>query len=217
MAQSSRNGQGESVNTAISLDWDFVTGDCVNDSAHCGFCANAIEGGIGKRGFSADLYKGWKGRFTELRNLPYPVGVPFYVAECHADIFGVLRAPIGDQLDIFDFDAHYDHYPHEERFLSCGNWIAYAKRLYDARVMSRVYDGAKEADLEQFNTKLQQAYGNINLVFLCKSSPWTPEKLDKRFYELVGHISNETGGPPIFIGHRAPELAKEYKAYRKWA
>jgi hypothetical protein len=55
----------------------------------------------------------------------------------------------------------------------------------------------------------------INLVFLCKSSPWTPAKLDNKFYELVNLISEETEGHPIFIGHRAPTLEKEYKTHLK--
>lgn len=196
------------MNVAISIDWDYVTDDCSGADGHCGFCANAEEGGVGIRGNMKDNATDWRERLSELRSLYYPEGIPVYVAECHAEIFGVLRAPIGGKLRILDYDAHYDDYPYEERFLSCGNWIKYARQAYNAEIVSRNDYG------DDFNGTNAGSY-DANMVFICKSSPWTPKEMDRRFYELVRHVSRETGTSPIFIGHRAVELEREYRNRRK--
>lgn len=198
------------MNTTISLDWDYVTGDCIaSGEAHCGFCANAVKDGVGQRGYSSYMCEDWKSRFTELCKLDYPTGTPFYVAECHADIFGILRSPIGGNLCIFDFDSHYDDYPDEMSFINCGNWIAYARRLYKLKVCSR-----KNSNSLAFRCKISEAKSDISVVFLCKSSPWTPDSLDNKFYELVRFISKRMKTPPIFIGHMAPKLAEDSEHYK---
>lgn len=192
---------------AISIDWDYVTGDCSHDG-HCGFCPNGEkEGGVGVRGKPNRESPNWQDKLTELRSIIYPEGSPLYVAECHADIFGVLKAKIDEPLDIIDFDAHYDAYDCEDKWLCCGNWITYARRLYDVKVVSR-------RKWVGFDAAAHGCY-DANMVFVCKSSPWTPKNLDKRFYELVNFISKQVKSAPIFIGHRAVELEKEYRKRRR--
>lgn len=191
---------------AISIDWDWVTGDC-SDDGHCGFCPNGkLEGGVGIRGEPNQTYPRWQDNLSELREVVFPRGIPVYVAECHADIFGVLKAKIDERLVILDYDSHYDDYDCEDKWLCCGNWITYADQLYDLKVVSRRDRSHRFTEIDTYNA---------NMVFLCKSSPWTPKEMDKRFYELVRFISKQTKSSPTFIGHKAIEMEKEYRNRRK--
>lgn len=48
-------------------------------------------------------------------------------------------------------------------------------------------------------------------VFICKSEPWTPSELDKKFWELVRGFSQKLDTAPSFIGHRWPELEHTWR------
>jgi hypothetical protein len=51
----------------------------------------------------------------------------------------------------------------------------------------------------------------MDAVFLCLSSPWTPEERDGDFYRLVRTLALRSGTCPKFIGHSSDSMNKEYR------
>jgi hypothetical protein len=88
----------------VSLDWDYVTGDCYTFRC-CGFC-NFMGLQIG-RGLVERVRPDWFERLKYLRSLRVSKNIPIYVAECHAsiqEVFSQFKEPA-----IYDFDSHCDN------------------------------------------------------------------------------------------------------------
>lgn len=179
----------------LSLDWDFVTGDCnsYNKTNHCGFCASEKIGG---RGTEDRLSSQWRNYMDRLLEIKMRRDVPVFVAECHASIMDLLPLCKGFP-NVIDFDSHYDSYD-SNPFIHCGNWIYHLKKL------SGNYNCIESQPIR---------VGGFGAVFICKSSPWTPESMDSNFMYLIRNICKRTRTSPLFIGHRAKNIRKEYEKY----
>ena len=104
---------------------------------------------------------------------------------------------------VFDLDSHHDNDDEDTR-LTCGNWVLAAKRgkhiiykrppqLKDGRWSLRVFPRV------------------FDLVFLCRSSPWTPWEFDKLFNTLIAEIARKSATPVRWYGHRAKELQIDFR------
>jgi len=173
----------------LSIDWDYVTGDCgISSDGHCGFCYDKEE--FRKVKLSPEVR--WRSRYKKLKNLSIKEGTPLYVAECHASIMEIIQH---NAYTVFDFDYHYDNYTCYIDELHCGNWIKFLNRN-GGRVI------CCPDDIE-----------NLNSIFICKSSPWTPKKMDRWFFMLVLDIASKCLMAPNFIGHKGKELEGEYNSF----
>lgn len=172
----------------LSIDWDYITGDCsCNSHAHCGYCLNIRTSK--RRGEANRVQPCWQKIKANLLKKNFSSKVPIYVAECHADIMKLVNE---HGVEVLDFDSHYDNYDEEE--LRCGNWI-YHLELQGGSVQVRPDDVSSDA------------------VFICRSAPWTPDHMDKEFYNFVRVVSDKVGSVPIFIGHRKVYLKTNYHSH----
>jgi len=197
----------------LSIDWDFITGDCTLDVPNCcGFCKlNALTGP--KRGAAKYLDRDWKDRLRATEKLRVAPGSPVVVAECHASVLEALKRHMAGQVTILDLDHHYDR-EHVETWdantqrhlgeehmpfpLHCANWIWYAEQ---------------EGHIVQSEIKPERVPKMTRCfqgVFLCLSSPWTPGLMDNHFFKLVSHFAKRSGIQPVFIGHKRNVLKKRY-------
>jgi hypothetical protein len=178
----------------LSIDWDFVTGDCSSTTSssihsHCGFCR--IVKTYGCRGSRHFLDVVWKEKQDRLLKLRLHKSTPIFVAECHANIMDIIEY-FDEPPSVFDFDTHYDKYDNAS-FLHCGNWI-YHLELLGGSVVSR-----------------PKSIDTVGAIFICKSSPWTPRCMDKEFFRFINRIVKKTQTEPNFIGHRKRSLKNGYK------
>ena len=177
----------------VSLDWDWVVGDC-GVGGCCGMCKKwADQMIVGGRGSITRLRSYWSERLEELKELPIPNGIPVYVAESHAsigEVFNQYVSPI-----VADYDHHHDAY-NEDETIDCANWICHLVR-YGGKYHRQKSD-------EKFDQK------RIDAVFMCRSAPWTPREMDKYFYELVWHLCFHANVKPMFIGHLRKSMRKTY-------
>ena len=177
----------------LSIDWDYVTGDCQEFHTRCcGFCKESdgfYPSNNKKRGEVESIRLDWNKKLKELKEIPVEFKTPIYVAECHASIMEVVNAHSGP-YEVMDFDAHYDRY--RDGILCCGNWIYHVERL-NGIVMK--------------TPKVKC----VDAVFFCRSSPWTPQNMDGKFYELIYNYCSRAKVEPRFIGHMRKSLRKTYQ------
>lgn len=179
--------------TILSIDWDYVTGDCA-DGTHgcCGWCTPAPRRLL--RGSNKLVAAGWITRLEMLRKLVPTVDGRLWVTECHADI---LRVVTPDQNDtIIHLDSHLDD---ADWFgLSCGSWRTFLP-----------------SDTNVEMPKAKATIGEFADVFICLSSPWTPSSMDSFFWNLVTYFSKTMGRDPEFIGHRRMVLMRTWAQLEK--
>jgi hypothetical protein len=172
----------------LSIDWDYVTGDCiVADGTHCGYC------GFPDRTRGGSIQWGWEERLSKLKKFQIPRSCPIYVAECHASIMEAIKI-LSSVPHVIDFDTHFDSYD-KEGYVHCGNWV------YHLRNLGGSVDSRPTAPVTK----------NASMVFICKSSPWTPKESDVEFFQLIKSFARKSRTKPIFIGHDKESLSADYK------
>jgi hypothetical protein len=108
-----------------------------------------------------------------------------YVAECHANIVSILAK--GDR--VYDYDAHCDIADTEPKELTCGSWRVFAEEM-GVRMMGESYFASDDP-------------AAADVVFLCRSSPWTPKFYDPSFAALAGAMAKKAETPIVFVGKNA--------------
>jgi len=179
------------MTTLLSIDWDWVTGDC-SDIQHgcCGWCTPSPR--RHSRGSDQFVKSGWIERLEALRALvPSKHGGNLWVAECHADILRVVNPD--ETTDIIHLDSHLDDA--NWCVLSCGSWRTFLPTGIEVAM-------PQQADLKELAFKD---------VFVCQSSPWTPSGLDKFLWSLIRRLADILGRDPIFIGHRRMVQMRAYQ------
>jgi len=182
------------ANRILSIDWDYITGDCQEDDTnHCGYCTARLHSRPPTgRGALNLLVPEWKEVLEEIKELKVPRKIPVYVAECHAEMVKVAMRHYSDDMIVTDFDHHFDDYwPDSD--LTCGNWISILKKIvpkFEVEKAVRNYTYAAKA------------------IFFCRSAPWTPSEMDADFLHLVHYFCKKTGSPPTFVGHMGKKLRK---------
>lgn len=189
------------MSNILSIDWDYVTGSCDNGGC-CGFCTKSRN--FLNRGSGHKREPNWRNRFNRLMSLDVSKTSDIYVAECHASIMEVLTA-----VDtVFDFDFHYDSY-NSGPFLKCENWIYYFIKMGGKVISQR----------QHFLIDILNEV-NIDKVFICNSSPWTPVAMDVKLFELINTYSKQVNFEPKFIGHAREILKVRYTNFlhseNKW-
>lgn len=179
------------MTTLLSIDWDWVTGDCAGTThGCCGWCAPSLR--KWSRGNDKFVTAGWVERLEALREMtPVDLGGNLWVAECHADILRVVNPK--DTTNIIHLDSHLDDA--EWCALSCGSWRTFLPSTIDVVPTER----------------LDLAKCEFHDVFVCQSSPWVPSELDRFLWDLISHLADVLGRDPEFIGHRRMAQVRAYQ------
>jgi len=114
--------------TWLSIDLDYITGDCRSGSAHCHHrCPDCVNGSRGIKHGTNPPDAGWKEREREVHALlKQPPITKVVVRDCHADINPFLhRGDVVYHLDEHADIGYFDR-PKEET-LHCANWGDYAE------------------------------------------------------------------------------------------
>jgi hypothetical protein len=147
-----------------------------------------------------------------------PYTTPALITESHIEIFDfILRFwDKNSDVELVNIDFHHDMF-NGNKTLDCGNWIQYIKqeinnndhelllrwitreeslnvyKIYNDSRMQRILDEKIiSTDLSIIDNK------GFDIIFLCRSDPWTPPHLDKHFSDLL-----------YFIGERFPNTRVE--------
>lgn len=186
----------------LSIDWDWVTGDCAdfrNGGSHgcCGWCTPTPR--ALSRGNKRFLNPDWKSDLNRLYKITPEVNKysksNLWVAECHADILRIVEP---DTTYIIHLDSHSDDnasFP-----LCCGSWRVFLPE--GIVVLSEAEDLTKII---------------FSDIFVCHSSPWTPPSLDPMFWDLIAHLTGIMAREPEFIGHKRSDLKHQWDTYIKWS
>lgn len=178
------------MSNLLSIDWDWVTGDCSDRMNHgcCGWCDpppwNLARG-------VCNPHNGWEKRIKSLQALTFHDG-RLYVAECHADILRIVDSTSMDC--ILHLDSHYDD---SGAMLCCGSWVSFLPK----RVKTKRFRKSDELPSDLL----------FSDVFICHSAPWTPPALDDFFWGLVKMVSDRMGTDPEFIGHERQSMMKAWE------
>lgn len=180
-----------------SIDWDWFTGAAWNvycDSTLCGFpkCEKPPKNPATRTLKKFDRRNTIDRIITFFDQARFSSDAVLFVAENHASIYRLIRKD--DR--IYDWDSHVDQSPISRKHVNCSDWRTRAEDVKGARCLNRNQPRGmcKPADL----------------VFLCKSSPWTPSCEDLNFCHFAGRLANLCHGIQ-FIGAMAPKLNREYK------
>lgn len=212
----------------LSLDWDWFTGDRGDGDGCCGWsCSYSNNRGRGTIDCEPPETESDEGipiipRSVSLRTCAIlqdvqRVGV-LVVAECH----GSLAALIQDGDEIHHLDAHHDgaeydpngDYPREGR-VTCGNWVTVVRRWHKGVTVTHLPDETYRRPDGVWcngvdNMGILSLHPEYDLVFVCKSSPWTPKSLDIDLHRLIKYLAARCPTGIRWYGHRARELRKEH-------
>lgn len=199
------------MTTLLSIDWDWVTGDCA-DGKHgcCGWCAPSQR--KFSRGSDRLVAPGWVDRLEALYAMaPVEPGGNLWIAECHADILRVVDPD--DMTDIIHLDSHLDDA--DWCALSCGSWRTFLPVGIGVTMPAAKRGGHRPVTVGNPHADLAKLA--FHDVFVCQSSPWTPSSMDHLLWDLVGHLVVLMGHNPGFIGHRRMAQARAWDQARRKA
>lgn len=116
-----------------------------------------------------------------------------------------------DSVEVINIDFHHDAYSGGLDDVDCGNWV---NCLGEKRALKYKWVKRWDSDLDMLNAskaiktmtitsldkiiKSCQAY-HFDMIYLCRSSPWSPPHLDgelKEFYDYINKITPLTGETP---------------------
>lgn len=191
----------------LSIDWDWVTGDCGSGDICCGWCRPDNKRDTKGRGDNTELSKEWLEKYSYLMTQDFSSchQVQLFIAECHADILRCIDAT--ENKTLVHLDSHHDMWAGQA--LSCASWRYYLPKNIEVKFVNNSPLAFQSFKNESFEYKQ---------IFICHSSPWTPAELDNQFYALVDRIFHSCTGrlsEPKFMGHRFKELLKNYGIWKE--
>jgi hypothetical protein len=121
------------------------------------------------------------------------------IADSHTDIQHLINL-FPAKVNIYNFDQHHDIYygnelPTKESQLNCGNWVGYFLDRIESYHL--FYPPWRKSNSEHKN---QLSYANsisysipenppeFHMVFICRSSPWTPSWSDDNWIEFIEYF-----------------------------
>lgn len=122
---------------------------------------------------------------------------PVIIRQSHLEIWDEIRKrySFGTEMYVAHVDFH-DDFGNEgtrETIVDCGNWLYHVVKKYKARL--RWY--TRNASFDCYGIKYNEVPAiresllpllledEFDMIFLCRSDPWTPPHLDDSFDELV--------------------------------
>jgi hypothetical protein len=174
---------------------------------HCGRCFKCPDPMMYKRLRRPTVPDFNKVRFTPIDVLlAIPMRSKVWVAESHADIMSVIWRKVGmsRKAVVFDIDTHTDDGPIDIGGLfevpGCPSWITFGRR-----------GGAISEVVE---VKDPNALPAMDLVFICKSSPYLLEEGDEPFFDFIHRIETDRKCRVVFTGWVRGQLRAQYLRHR---
>lgn len=165
----------------ISLDWDFITGDC-RKAGHANRCTMNCDGcgdtGVVGRGTIGYGYTDWHNRLKEVEKyLNKDTVIRGYLNDSHGEIYKHLSP--GDV--VLNYDYHTDNYEDEENYterVECWNWV---NKAINNGILVYNYHSLK--DLDKINN-FELIFGKLPL-FIAWSVPYTRSDLDGQLFRFL--------------------------------
>jgi hypothetical protein len=158
------------------------------------------------------------------------VSRPTWLCESHKDAYEIFK-PCGP-LEIWNFDAHHDAgygiFKCPPVPVNCGNWIQ--KLGKKVRCVHQVYptwrrDHPEEKHLLSKRVKYHTHFWpdvmplTPNLIFVCRSSCWTPSWSDDKWMEFINPLQKNAyvvGSVPFVLRVRNPTMAEAVKLSKEY-
>ncbi len=110
------------------------------------------------------------------------------ITDSHKDIILFL-----DSDNVYNFDAHHDCYIDKD--LNCGSWVKFGFEDLSIQRFIQVYpswrskspDSDSEFPLHEIHFEIPDNLPLFDLVFICRSSAWTPPWWDHKWLEFVNY------------------------------
>jgi hypothetical protein len=121
-----------------------------------------------------------------------------YVADSHLQLYALVIEQLYETVEIDNLDAHHDCGYYENQwdngkgYIECGNWCEALLKLHLCRKSRTFYPkwrkNEPENNIKTKNTEVHYGLPNLNnydIIFMCRSSCWTPPWYDNQFKELI--------------------------------
>lgn len=139
------------------------------------------------------LHNFWE---RNLKNRP----AKLILAESHSDMYSVVRC-FPEGCDVVNFDQHHDIYYGEglNREIGCDNWVAHGITDGFIKNYTLIYPPWADSDVasdrhnrptdydDRITVELEEpGPGDYDIVFVCRSSAWTPSWNDEDWLKFIG-------------------------------
>lgn len=144
-----------------------------------------------------------------IRRIGNDGGAHLLISDSHENIVRMLDSIYGlegnTKFDIYNIDFHHDAYDSrivlkDKEIYDCGNWLKYLdvkgvlnKALWVKHADSDTFGRSKKPGRLRMTTDIRDLWKvqKFDVVFLCRSGPWSPPHLDPKFIELADMIMEE--------------------------
>lgn len=121
------------------------------------------------------------------------------IADSHTNIEHLINL-FPAKVNIYNFDQHHDIYYYDDipsnMQLNCGNWIAYFRKQINEYHL--IYPPWRKNHPEHNDNQLSftksvsyhipDSLPDFQMVFICRSSPWTPSWADHHWIEFIEYF-----------------------------
>lgn len=144
-----------------------------------------------------------------------------WIVDSHKHIYDAiaqLHRP-GQEIDIVNIDFHHDCYDHNEDKVDCGNWVLQVlqngfNKVGDGQYLWVYRPGTEDPAegigytgtfndqcgcnyldrLQPSESKVCWDWEDVDLLFICRSSMWSPPHLDDQFIEFCEFAQSRYSG-----------------------
>ncbi len=121
-----------------------------------------------------------------------------YICDSHLELYKIVEklSKRHKNINVYNFDAHHDLYVSTN--LNCGNWVYYALKnnyISEYNLISSDKILYYEFDINKFpnfkdrikTSSIIETINDVYLIFICRSSPWTPTWSDDKWLKFIGY------------------------------
>lgn len=110
----------------------------------------------------------------------------FMLADSHRHAYDFICERADEDVELYNVDFHHDTLE-DDRDVHCGNWLA---RLIQEGIVTKAYwcsrpDSDRNRSIVEEIPFHQLPRSGYDLIYVCRSSWWTPPHLDKYFIEQL--------------------------------
>jgi hypothetical protein len=156
------------------------------------------------------------------------------IADSHMDLYNTLLKMRGLKAEIVNFDAHHDiEYGDKSDKVNCGNWGYHGLKNGSIQSLTIVYPEwrAKEPETKpDIDSKLLKKVkmthdwiaGKYDIVFICRSSAWTPTWCDRDWLNFIWYwktrrfLWESKISCEFALKERHPNLEEAYESKKQW-
>lgn len=142
------------------------------------------------------------------------------ITDSHKDINHAFKLCAKKSVRVFNFDAHHDIYYSQKKVSECGNWVwKHRNKISEYHLIYPDWrEQCKEKIPKDFSpTSISYSFPVVELpkkfevVFICRSSAWTPTWYDNLWLEFIHHWKDTDCWPgrltcPFVNRERTPNM-----------